>query len=219
MVLAVDARFGVNTLDDIRRLRPALRIATSPDDGVNMVGYAAHHLLEAAGMPRAEIERWGGVFIEGETPADVIPLVTEGAADAVLHEAIMTPHWRAMTAARRMTFIPIDGDVLDALEASHGWARGTVPAGRFAGCDTPFETLDFSDFLLIARDDLADDIAGLIAWCLCETRETIERQYRHMAPEDSPITYPLDPAKIAITSIPLHDGAARYYRDAGLVAE
>jgi hypothetical protein len=50
-----------------------------------------------------------------------------------------------------------------------------------------------------------------------ETRDLIEVQYRHLAPERSPITYPLEPKKMAQTPFPLHPGAERYYREAGLL--
>jgi hypothetical protein len=70
---------------------------------------------------------------------------------------------------------------------------------------------------MIARSDLPEDIAHMIAWCLCEKRAVLERMYRHIPPERSPVTYPLEPKKIATTSINLHPGAARYYREAKLI--
>jgi uncharacterized protein len=216
LVIAVAADRGIANLEAFRRSRPKLAIATAWDDGDNMVGLAVTHLLEAAGMPRAAIEAWGGSFIEGEAPWDIMPHVIDGRADAVIFEAIMTPYWKRLLAKRRMTFLPIDDPVLSALKTRFGWPRGTVPIDRFAGLAAPFETLDFSDFALLCRDDLPDDLAYCIAWCLCETRATIEQQYRHLARADSPLTYPLDPAKIARTAVPLHPGAQRYYTERGL---
>ena len=130
----------------------------------------------------------------------------------------MTPYWKELQAKKEMTFIPIDDEVLAALERDYGWPRGTIPQDRFAGLDAPFETVDFSDFLLMCRDDLDDEIVYLMAWCACETTSTIERQYSHLPPKDSPLTYPLDPAKISRTPIPLHPGAEAYYRDAKLIS-
>jgi hypothetical protein len=49
---------------------------------------------------------------------------------------------------------------------------------------------------------------------MCERRAALERFYLHIPPERSPLTYPLVPAKIAATTIPLHPGAEHYYRDA-----
>lgn len=217
LVIAVDSGYGFATLDDLRRARPKLTIAAAMDDGVNLVGFATHRLLEAAGMPRATIEAWGGGFLEGEAPWDVIPLATGGQADAVIFEAVMTGYWRDLAQARRMTFLPIPDPVLDELEARYFWPRGTVPAGRFAGVEAPFPTLDFSDFLMVCRGDLEDDVAHLVAASLCEGVEVIEAQYRHIPPADSPLTYPLEPRRMAKTAIPLHPGAERYYRENGLL--
>jgi hypothetical protein len=78
-----------------------------------------------------------------------------------------------------------------------------------------FQTLDFSDFLVLTRRDLPDDIAYAAAWVFGETRDVLERQYRHLPPERSPITYPLDPHLMGHTPLPLHPGAARYYEALG----
>ena len=68
---------------------------------------------------------------------------------------------------------------------------------------------------MLVREDLADDEAHLLAWCLVETRSYIERQYAHIPPERSPLSYPLVPARMAVTPVPLHPGAARYYAERG----
>lgn len=73
-----------------------------------------------------------------------------------------------------------------------------------------------SDFLTV-RDDMPDDVAHLLTWCLVEKREAIERQYYHLSPERSPLTYPLDPPAMCRTSLPLHPGARRYYEEAGIL--
>jgi uncharacterized protein len=65
------------------------------------------------------------------------------------------------------------------------------------------------------RADLPEEVAYLLAWCLGEQRARLERYYRHLPSERSPVTYPLDPAKMARTPIPLHPGAERYYREYG----
>ena len=219
LVIAINSKYGIKSLDDLRRKKPALSIALAFDDGENMVGFATNRLFEAAGIPRSVLASWGCSFLEGEAPWDTIPLAVDGKADAIIFEAIMTPHWKDLQKNHDMTFVPIDDDVLSALERDYGWPRGTIEQDRFKDLDGPFETLDFSDFLLMCRDDLDDEIAYLMAWCTCETTATIEKQYRHLAPKDSPLTYPLDPKKICRTPIPLHPGAERYYRDAKLITE
>jgi len=214
LVVAVRAEHGVRSFEDFRRKAPKLTIAASPDDGTNTVGYASQRLMEAAGLPRATIQSWGGTYIERERPNDCVALVRDGKADAVIHEAIMTQWWQDLANAVDMAFLPVEEHVLATMQQAYRWPRASLPAGYLKGMNSELATLDFSDFLMIARADLPDDVAYLLAWCMCERREVLERFYRHIPPERSPVTYPLVPAKIAQTAIPLHPGALRYYQDA-----
>lgn len=217
LILAIDARLGIRTFDDIRKKKPALHISTQSEDGVNYLGYAVHRLLESAGLPRAQIEEWGGSFVESAPPDQCCLAVREGRANAIFYEAVMTPYWRNLARDMPLNFIPFERHVLDALYQRYGWKTNVVPPGLLTGLDRPLEALDWSDWLSMVRPDFPDDVAYVIAWAACNTTEIIERQYRHLPPQHSPLTYPLDPRKIATTAIPLHPGAERYYREAGLI--
>ena len=111
-----------------------------------------------------------------------------------------------------MNFLPFEDSALSQVEDKFKWNRINIRADRFPGLPGPLQALNFLDFLLFCRDDFPDDLAYVIASILCETPEILESQYRHIPPTDSPVTYPLQPQKIAATSIPLAAGAERYYR-------
>jgi len=215
LVLAVDADLDVASFADLRARRVPLRIATSPDDGVNHIGQAVQEIMSRAGIPRAALESWGGGYVEFERPNACIDVMRAGQANAVFQEAIMTPWWQGLAEQRPLRFLPIESSVLDSLEADYSWPRGTLPAGYLRGLDTTLETLDFSDFLLLVRAEMSEDVAYVLAWCLGETRSVLERQYAHLPPDRSPVSYPLVPARMAQTPVPLHAGAERYYREFG----
>lgn len=217
LILAIDARLGIKTFDDIRKKKPALHISTQGEDGINSLGYAVHRLLESAGLPRTQIEEWGGSFVEAAPPDQCCQAVRDGRANAIFYEAIMTPYWRNLARDRPLNFIPFERHVLDSLYQRYGWKTNVVPVGLLTGLDQPLEALDWSDWLSIVRPEFPDDVAYVIAWAACNTTEIIERQYRHLPPQHSPLTYPLDPRKIARTAIPLHPGAERYYREGGFL--
>lgn len=217
LVFAIDAGLGIRSFADLRSKAPRLRIALSPDDGVNTVGFLSHRLLQLAGIGPDTIEAWGGSLIERERPMDCVGLVRAGKADVVIHEAIMSQPWRDLTGEKEIHFLPIEEHVFEELDRLYNWPRAVLPSGYLRGIDEPLQTLDFSDFLVIARADLPDDVAYLIAWCMCERREALERTYSHIPPERSPVTYPLVPAKIAKTTIQLHTGARQYYDAAHLL--
>ena len=96
MMLAIHPKFGVKSFADLHRLKPAIRIATSVDDGTNFIGYVAMRLMEAHGITKELLKSWGGPYVLTTRPEQAIENVRVGHADAVLQEAIMTPWWRQL---------------------------------------------------------------------------------------------------------------------------
>ncbi|MGE0746357.1 MAG: TAXI family TRAP transporter solute-binding subunit [Rhodospirillales bacterium] len=219
LILAIRSDAGIGSLEQLRAKKAPLRIATSQDDGVNTIGFAAQRMMEFCGIPRATLESWGGRYLEAERPSDCVDLVRRGEANAIIHEAIMTPYWHNLADSVDLTFLHWEDAALAEMERRYRWTRATVPQGFLRGMSEELTALEFSDFLAVARDDMPDDVAYLLAWCMCERRAALERQYAHIPPHRSPVTYPLEPARIAQTTIPLHPGAERYYRDAGLLPD
>jgi len=215
MLLAVAPKFGVSSFADLRAKRPALRIATSPK--TTPVGYVGRLLLEAHGIDEAQLTAWGVAFIEDDHPFDSLDRVINGEADAVLHEAVMTPGWVRIVEGGQAVPLPAEEVALERLGREFGFGKNRLPAGYWKTLAEPLEALDFSDFLILVRDDMPDDVAHLLTWCAVEARAELERQYMSVPVNRSPVTYPLDPKKMAQTTIPLHPGASRYYREAGFL--
>ncbi|KAK4494414.1 hypothetical protein PRZ48_014712 [Zasmidium cellare] len=218
MVMAVHPRYGVSTWADIHRVKPPMRLVTSTDDGTSTIGYLAMKYLEAHGLNREVLESWGGELIDGGyRPDTCVDKVVDGEADCLLQEAIMTPWWRNLVEGGVLTPISAEPAALERLERELGLGPATVRAGFWE--NIPQETLgmDFSDFAVIVREDMPDDVAGLLTWILVNTRNVLESQYSHIPSERSPLTWPLDPKAMARTHLPLHPAAKRFYEDAGLI--
>jgi uncharacterized protein len=215
MVLAVDAKYNIKTFDDLRRTKPALRIATSVNDGTNFIGFVASRYMQAHGISPSELESWGGKYVTAVRPEQTVALVESGEADALLQEAIMTPWWRDLVSRNRIMPLPAEREALQELQKSINMKERTIRAGFWDDLENELPTLDFSDFVIFVRDDLPDEVAYLLTWCLVETRSLIEGQYQHLPREWSPLTYPLQPKKMCQTPITLHPGAKEYYIRAG----
>ena len=206
LVVAVDAELPAGTVADLAGLS-GVTVATSPDDGVNLIGLAAHKALQLAGVDLGKLS-----FRYDERPFPPISWFADGEADVLIHEAIMTPHWQRIADKRPVRYLPWGEEVLTAF-AAEGWPSATVEAGYLPGLGEDLRTLDFSDFVLLCAPALPDDVAYLAAWCMVKTRRALEAQYAHLPPDHSPVTYPLVPADMTRTPVPLHPAAARAYAD------
>ena len=215
LLFAVRQDLGVASLAEIRERRIPLRLAISPNDGVSFPGYAAHRVLAGSGMAPEKLEEWGGTILEHERPFECLDDLEEGRADAVFHEAIMTPNWRDLAEKHDLVYLSPEPEVLDALERELGWRRARVEQGYLRGLNSSVDTLDFSGYLVVVREDMPDDVAFFLAWILGETSSGFEAQYRHLPADRSPLSYPINREKLSRTAIPLHQAAAAYYGQAG----
>ncbi len=216
LILAIAGEFGISSFEELRHCKPPLRIASSADDGFNLIGYTARRYMEAHGIDEAMLLSWGGGYVNSTRPDLSLLRLQDGTADAALQEAIMTPWWRDAIESRSAVVLAAEPEALVRLQSQHGWLPAELAAGFLPGQSNAIPALDFSDFVVVVRDDMADDVAYLLTWALVETRHVIERQYFHIPPERSPLTYPIDPTAMAHSSIPLHSGARRYFLEAGI---
>ncbi|MDT3440620.1 TAXI family TRAP transporter solute-binding subunit [Pseudofrankia sp. BMG5.37] len=103
-------------------------------------------------------------------------------------------------------FVPLDGLVGrldDVQEWGAEYRRGVIPDGAYAGVGaTP--TVAMAD-LLVTSVDTDPGLVREVTRILFDARETIARVV--------PVAYSLDPrSAVATGPVPLHEGAARYYR-------
>ena len=219
LVFAIHPKYGIHSFAELRDKKPALRIATSCNDGTNFIGHIAFAFLASHGIKEDEITSWGCSIVTTHRPEQSVAKVLSGEADVLLQEAIMTPGWEKIIEEHH--FVPLQAEesaLVKFMEEHPGEANPTpqpLPAGFWKSLSEPLHTLDFSDFVVLVRNDLPDDIAYLLTWCLVETRDVIEAQYRHLRPERSPLSYPLEPKAMAQSPVPLHPAARRYYSEAG----
>ena len=221
MILVVHPKFGVSSFEDIRTKKPALKLASSADDGESFIGYIAETMLSAHGLDRENLEAWGGQYIYGKRPQQCFASALDGTADALIQEAVMLPEWNELVERRGWIPIPVEDRALDHLSKVQGKA-GFLPAqiasDHWPESKNSFQALEFSDFLIVVRDDMPDDVAALLTWCLINTRARFEAQFKHIPSDKCALTYPMVPTKMAKASIPLHPAAKRIYEAGGYLS-
>jgi hypothetical protein len=103
------------------------------------------------------------------------------------------------------------------LEGEYGLRPAVLEKGRLKN-DKDVPCLDWSNWALLCRDDMPDDVAYRVTSVLVEERAEFEGRFRHIPVHQSPLTYPIDPRRMPhAVDLPLHPGAERAYREAGLL--
>lgn len=215
LVFAVREDTGVRSFQDLRDRKFPLRLATGDRTSDNLMTWIIERVLEAHGI---EIEAWGGEWLGEDHPRICVPQVTTGRANAICHEGIVVPQWRELVESVPMRFLAFEEQALAKLTKTYGLRRGVLPAGYLrVEEDTP--CLDFSNWAILVRDDMDEELAYRVTSIMVEQRSELEARYRHLPPELAAMTYPIDPNVMwKGGGAPLHPGAERYYRERGYMS-
>jgi len=210
----------VKDLGQIGREKRAVRLGVRSDE----LYEHENAILRQYGYSLADVEAWGGRWWHvgvGLTALD--EEIRNREVDLVIGHASTEGVWRTL-AANGFRFIGLEEHVTAGLERE-GYSRNIVPLGFLPCIQEPLPTIDLSDNLLITRAEADDGIIYAIAKSIDRNRKRIEEAsvtvsytYDQLLPlpfltYSSTLTQPI--TRQWETKIPLHPGAARYYREAG----
>jgi hypothetical protein len=210
----------VKDLEQIGREKRAVRLGVRSDE----LYEHENAILRQYGYSLADIEAWGGRWWHvgvGLTALD--EEIRNREVDVVVGHASTEGVWRTV-AANGFRFVGLEEHVTAGLE-DEGYSRNIIPVGFLPCIQEPLLTIDLSDNLLITRAEVDDSIIYTIAKSIDRNRKRIEEAsvtvsytYSELLPLPF-LTYSSTLTQAITrqweTKIPLHPGAARYYRDAG----
>ena len=214
MGFAVRESTGITSISQIKKDRFPLKLSIRTMDKAarkeDSTMFTVAEILRAAGFTLEDIRRWGGEIHLASRPS--LPArregIESGAVDAVFDEGIKS--WARTALENGFRFLPVEGSILKHM-AALGYRVTRMTKAEFPGIPAEVQTLDFSGWPMIVRADMPDDLA----YALCET---IDKR-KDTIPTDN--YKPLDIAQLCANDeespydVPLHPGAARFYRERG----
>lgn len=166
-------------------------------------------VLEHYGLTRDAVMSWGGSFgipiLEGANATfDVI--VSDLASPA---NNLESSYWTALSQKHDLRFLDLPSELLDSManDPTLGVSRVVAKWGLLRGVDRPIATVARSGEAVFAREDTPEQAAYDVAKAIDEHRGALKWYIR---------PYSYDPQTVSENhDVPLHAGAARYYRERG----
>jgi hypothetical protein len=201
--LAVRADSPIRSLADLKG-----RSVSYGDPGSGTAVGAAV-VLAAAGLGDNDIVR------KNLRPGPAVEELREGRLDAVfLIGGYPIPVLRDLAASMPIRLIPIEGEGLEKLRKDFNfYGRTEIPGGNYPGIDTDTPTLGFSAVWLV-NADIDADLVFAIAQSLWNP--TTGRLLANSEAVGKRIELS---RAVSGLPVPLHPGAARYYRERGLLTD
>ena len=162
--------------------------------------FSTRIVLSAHGMSYADVKP---IF---EPTDSLVPKLGSGEIDAVFSaNPLMLVAAQALSQTVPLRLVPIGRGVINQLRGSYPFLRPvTVAAHQLSGQSHPVETLG-AEWLLVCRSDLSEDLVYQLTRTFFDQLPALARDHGEAAL--------IDPEQAPATPIPLHAGAARYYRE------
>ncbi|MBI2370270.1 MAG: TAXI family TRAP transporter solute-binding subunit [Deltaproteobacteria bacterium] len=204
----VTARSGITSLEEVKRKKMKVRLATISVGGLGEFG--TRQLLEAYGIGYGDLRAWGGSVTHTGLPT-VAQMINDGRADLFIHVITQKhPTVVEITTTTELRFLPMSEAVIKHLEEV-GYERGVLPAKSFKGQNEDVPSVIFPT-TLIARADLPELVTYAITKAIVENKDALVRAHAALRDFDPKAAW--QPQK---NGLPLHPGAIRYYREKGLM--
>jgi TRAP-type uncharacterized transport system substrate-binding protein len=198
------ADLGIRSFAEIAQKKPKLDLSMGElnyASGAITEAYLRHYGVEVS----RDIEAWGGSIFTSHP--GTVPAVLEGKCNAIMWND--TPVGPTAVAAQisKWVLLPLDRDIAEQIEREFCAPVVTIPAGTLHGQTEDVLSVTNPGFELIINKELPDDVAYRLAKALNESST--------QAWMSQDVFYSIWHA--AQSSAPLHPGAARYYKELGVL--
>ena len=181
----------------VRDLRDKRVGVGSPDSGTQIV---ARLVIEGHGMKYAQVKS------EALSFAEAVQRMEKNSLDAgFVVASYPVSAVSAMNSTVGVRLIPVEPKVVDRIRSDYPFVKPMlIPAGTYRGQDRDLNTLGV-DNILVCREDLSEDLVYQFTKVLFDSLSALT--------ETDPAARLIDPEQGPTTPIPLHAGAARFYRE------
>jgi TRAP transporter TAXI family solute receptor len=206
----VTKKSGVTSWSDIAAAKNNFKLQTTRPGGTGEQG--VRQVLGLLGSSKESVAKKGG-FIEATERTGAAEAIKDGQADGWAHTVTKGhPAATQIVTVNEMLMLPLPDDVIKGMVDKHGWAEAVIPPNTFKGQAEPVKTVMAVSNILVGAS-VPESVVYTITKTIVESASQLPKIHAALAD--------FDPKRAAEPSLnggcPLHPGAAKYYKEAGLI--
>ncbi len=206
--IMVTKRSGITSMEEVARKKMPVHIVSQPAGGASESSMRL--LLEAYGMTYEMIKSWGGSVTPTSTGVCQSQM-TDGKADIWINMVVAGhPAISELAISTDLIFLPISDEIIKKLQ-QYGYKKAILPAKSFKGQDKDVPLVGWPT-TLVAQKDLSPDLTYILTKTIVENKPELVKGHaglKDFRPEEA--------WKFDAYGVPLHPGAAKYYREKGMM--
>jgi hypothetical protein len=206
LVIAALRSTGLTSFEDVVKIKFPLKICP----GTRGLGgeLTFRQAMAEYGISYQDIQKWGGKIYFASWNESVSQ-IQDGHANALTSQTVLAnPFMVELCTSRDMKFLALTSEVSDRMVEKHGFTKEIMPKDSYKGMDSEYLTVADS-VILLCKKDLSDEMAYLLAKFLSENQK--KWVDTHVMFKDF---VPQGVAKLP-AQIPIHPGAAKYFKEKG----
>lgn len=205
--LVVDKKLGVTSMDEI--IAGKVKIRISADQVGSATEESFKQMLGEYGVTYDDITSWGGEIVN-KTKAESADMLTDGLLDGFTNISLYPiPNIQEVAVNKDLVLISINPTVVDSLCQKYGYKKGVVPANTYSFNDNDVTTFA-SNTVVIIPENAPHEVGYKVARSIHQNIDYLRTV--HVALKD------LKPEELTQNLVlPLHKGAEKYYREAGII--
>ena len=199
LMVAAKAGLGIDDLSQVKQKKWPVKILSDSNEVSTAV--MAHY-----GLTREAVEAAGGKILRGVVPAD------RSDFDVIIHGGSLgnAPEfnvWYEVSQKFDLHFIALPRDLLAKIAKENDMEFRDIPIGLLRGVDRPIPTIARTGHVVFGRADMPDDFAYAVAKAMDEHQDLLQWTHLNYSYNIRIVWKAFD--------VPLHPGAAKYYRERG----
>ncbi len=207
MAIIVTKKSGITSLSQIREKRMKVHLVQLPPTG--LAAYGTKVILLAHWISYDDIKKWGGsvnsVNIQAAGNA-----MKDGRADIWLHPVSKGhPKVTELAETTDVRFLDVEKEAFPKLDAI-GLPAATMPANTFKHQPKPKHVVGMST-IIVTSTAMQDDLAYTLTKAIVENAEGLKKRMKGLSYFDPATSWK------HTGGVPLHEGARRYYKEAGYI--
>jgi uncharacterized protein len=203
--------FGVRSWNDIAQKKPRMRLTLNrPDNPQGSIG-GPYELMKVHGFTIDDIPKWGGSFVLGNSSVS-IDAIKDGKADVMMGGGILGNAVVKDVASKR-DLLWLDGDLatLQKAAAAFHYNAAMVPKGTYAFMEKDYPTIRMA-VIMLAGAHVSEETIYKYTKAIAEAEPRVKAIGGVMTDGFAVAKMATNDAKL-----PVHPGAARYYKEKGLI--
>jgi len=201
-------RSGLTSLEEVAKKKMPVRIVAQPVGSATE--FSMRLILDAYGMSYEGIKSWGGSVTPTATGVAQAQMM-DGKADVWINMVTAGhPAISELAISTDLLFLPMSDEIISKL-VTYGYEKAFLPAKSFRGQDRDVPLVGWPT-LLVAHKDLKPEVVHLLTKTIVENKSDLVKA--HAGFKDF---HPENAWKFSAYDVALHAGAAKYYRDKGMM--